>query len=1177
MQADQIQVLVQQSAAGHTEAFLTLVQEFAPGLRLVLGAHLDQPGALPAVESAVWILIRARLGEYLPPGPFAEWIRQVAVEPLTAHLKQADRRAIDLQDALAHQNIQACLEALLDGRERQVEEVRARFAALPEATRGLLQRRYRDRHRCSDIAASLMISEGELATTMAGARAACDWRQLARPPAAGDRLLPPLIEDWLNGTIDVDSRSLLAANLVRDLERAGQFARQVRVHLVLGALLTPFGRSEALTLARPGGMGDSARVMMGPSPRSLVPARTPASEMRRATRGGTSGGASLADDDGPAKSSPLPWIIAGVMVVLGIGALMFTSTRGGAPARPFAAPTAVPTSLPAANGPAEAARVPATGGVLRVQPGVGTVAQPKVVLVGIAAGMHAYVGVPLELRAQVVGVPDLTEVEYRVGDLRIGSAREIPFSLTWTPTRPGVVQVSARALAGNESRATSESAALTIVAPSGSGHLTREWWTGLPGSLLAEGLAALPIGTPPTGRVLETRFGAPRNWEDSYLQRLSGWIIPPLDGEYVFWISADDEAELWLSTDDSRERRQRIAMAAYIPGIGIGHQVWEQDPRQRSAPIRLRAGQRYYCEALHKEGIVHDHLDVGWQLPDGVLERPISGLHLMPLPDAPIPSAHPVAVVPLSPPSPPSPLSPPTVVPSLAVPVPAVIPVVPTAAGVRRPDLMIWDGEGANGGAGYRGFGAAGQSALEVVAQGRAGAGLRARLGGGNAANVGWNWHAWSSDQAGSDLSSYAALALWVRFSGPAAPANVVMRLACSPREPNRRSRDINLTAREPRLLDGAWHQVVVPLVELAPPGHDFDATRAWELSFDIFGGAMIEGVIDFDEIGMVRSLVPSPVSVLPGNSPWRVVRAINLGGEAVEIDGQRWQGHRQAEAEGETAASSLQPGAWLSDLPWLRATTAVDSIRRDLTMQGRPLSVGGKIHAKGLGVHANSEIVYALDGRQPGFTAEVGVNDGAGDGKGGEVIFQVWGDGQKLWDSGVVNNATPAKAVSVSLLGRHELRLVVDTNGPSDADQADWCSARFLRPGGDDGTLMVKAGRRVTANFAPKPAVDVRMRSVLGTALVGSKDGLAFAVRVPNGPTRVWLWVGESGSGHSRQFDLDVEGAALAGIGSLPEGGWEKLGPLEMVVADGTLDVTAKAIKGIPQVMGIVIEQIAP
>jgi NPCBM/NEW2 domain len=486
----------------------------------------------------------------------------------------------------------------------------------------------------------------------------------------------------------------------------------------------------------------------------------------------------------------------------------------------------------------------------------------------------------------------------------------------------------------------------------------------------------------------------------------------------------------------------------------------------------------------------------------------------------------------------------------------------------RRPELMIWDGEGAKGGAGYKGFGSGGQSPLEVApGQGRLGAGLRARLGGGNGANVGWNWHSWASDDAGTDLSGFAAITLWVRFTGAAAPQKVVMRLSCSPREPARRTVDIELVARQPGLMDGAWHQVMVPLAELAPQGHNFDRAKAWEVSFDISSTANMEGSIDIDEIGAVRSLVAPPPVLAP---TWKVVRAINLGGEATEVDGVRFTSQRQAEAEGVTPVGTNQPGPWLDELAWTRATNANGEVRRNRNWANKALTIDGKVYAHGLGTHAASEVVYALDGKYSGFTAVVGMDD---DANSGEAIFQVWVDGQKAWDSGAMRKGA-AKPLALPLVGRKELRLVVDPSGGNDWDHADWGNAQLFVAGGNDGTLQILAGRKTAAAFSPKPAVDPKARLLLGTALAGTKEGLSFKVKVPNGLMRVWLWLGESGTANSRQFDLTVEGTTMQAVGSYPTGGWEKVGPFDVTVTDGTVDVSATALKGIPQVMGILIEQ---
>jgi hypothetical protein len=57
---------------------------------------------------------------------------------------------------------------------------------------------------------------------------------------------------------------------------------------------------------------------------------------------------------------------------------------------------------------------------------------------------------------------------------------------------------------------------------------------------------------------------------------------------------------------------------------------WTKEANQKSAPIALAAGQRYYIEALMKEGQGGDNLAVRWQLPNGTIEEPIPASRLSP-------------------------------------------------------------------------------------------------------------------------------------------------------------------------------------------------------------------------------------------------------------------------------------------------------------------------------------------------------------------------------------------------------------------------------------------------------------------------------------------------------------------------------------------------------------------
>ncbi len=65
-----------------------------------------------------------------------------------------------------------------------------------------------------------------------------------------------------------------------------------------------------------------------------------------------------------------------------------------------------------------------------------------------------------------------------------------------------------------------------------------------------------------------------------------------------------------------------ISTAGRAPATGMPIQ------NKKSKPIHLEAGKRYYIEALHHEATADDSLAVGWQLPNGEMERPIPGKRL---------------------------------------------------------------------------------------------------------------------------------------------------------------------------------------------------------------------------------------------------------------------------------------------------------------------------------------------------------------------------------------------------------------------------------------------------------------------------------------------------------------------------------------------------------------------
>lgn len=140
---------------------------------------------------------------------------------------------------------------------------------------------------------------------------------------------------------------------------------------------------------------------------------------------------------------------------------------------------------------------------------------------------------------------------------------------------------------------------------------------------------------------------------------------------------------------------------------------------------------------------------------------------------------------------------------------------------------------------------------------------------------------------------------------------------------------------------------------------------------------------------------------------------------------------------------------AWvsLSALPWQKAsagwTPNKDGLpRRNKDIEGHPLRLGARVYRQGIGTHAPSEIVYDLDGRYSRLTAVVGGGEANG-----TVVFQVYGDGQLLYTSGVLHGLRETERVDVSLANVRRLRLVVSDAGDGYiSDVANWADAKLLR-----------------------------------------------------------------------------------------------------------------------------------
>jgi hypothetical protein len=158
------------------------------------------------------------------------------------------------------------------------------------------------------------------------------------------------------------------------------------------------------------------------------------------------------------------------------------------------------------------------------------------------------------------------------------------------------------------------------------GSLLREVYRGIGGGGVDDlrNNPAFPDRPAETARI--RAFESPQDIGDDYGQRIRGYVHPPASGDYVFWIASDDQGMLWLSPDADPKNKVQIAnVREWTPP-----RQYDKWPEQKSKPVRLEAGRRYYIEAVHKEGGGGDHVSVRWQLPDGSIEAPIPGSRLSP-------------------------------------------------------------------------------------------------------------------------------------------------------------------------------------------------------------------------------------------------------------------------------------------------------------------------------------------------------------------------------------------------------------------------------------------------------------------------------------------------------------------------------------------------------------------
>ena len=159
------------------------------------------------------------------------------------------------------------------------------------------------------------------------------------------------------------------------------------------------------------------------------------------------------------------------------------------------------------------------------------------------------------------------------------------------------------------------------------GSILREVWTNVTGAVITNLANSYYYPEAPSFWGTCSCFEAPTNSGNNYGTRMRGFVYPPVTGDYTFFIASDDYGQLWLSPDGDPSNKTLIA---WLNGASAYRQ-WTKSSTQKSAPIHLETGRRYYIEGLQKQSTGPDNLSVAWTGALGAGTNVIDGLYLSPI------------------------------------------------------------------------------------------------------------------------------------------------------------------------------------------------------------------------------------------------------------------------------------------------------------------------------------------------------------------------------------------------------------------------------------------------------------------------------------------------------------------------------------------------------------------
>jgi Concanavalin A-like lectin/glucanases superfamily/Bacterial Ig domain len=176
-----------------------------------------------------------------------------------------------------------------------------------------------------------------------------------------------------------------------------------------------------------------------------------------------------------------------------------------------------------------------------------------------------------------------------------------------------------------------------------------------------------------------------------------------------------------------------------------------------------------------------------------------------------------------------------------------------TASGGTQREVMLWDGEGPATGGGWS-VPAEARIALQDAVACHGTHALQFHVSGSNYANCGWNWRSWGAGSPADDATAHACVIVALKVDGTAKPNSIRLVLRSPRPEDHNRSGDsdaIDLLPYCPTLLDGAWHDVAIPVKDITAKDAGFDLHHLFELSLFMNAPGAMESDVYIDDLGL--------------------------------------------------------------------------------------------------------------------------------------------------------------------------------------------------------------------------------------------------------------------------------------------------------------------------------------